>query len=67
MRRPASPFEELKWRIIQIVGIILLASIGCAGVMKSAAFALNSLIYIGGTIVLTTIVMAIEVFTKPKT
>ena len=67
MRRPSSPFEELKWRIIQIVGILLLASIACAGVIQSASFALNSLIYGGGTIVLTIIVMAVEVFRGPKT
>ncbi len=67
MRRRSSPFEELKYRIIQIVGILLLASIGCAAVMESSLFAVNSLIFMGGTMILTTIVMAVEVFRRPKT
>jgi len=43
-------------------GMILVASVGAAAVLQSGLFAINSLIYIGGTMVITVVVMAIEIF-----
>lgn len=67
MRRPPSPYEELKGRIIQAVGVLLIASVACGAVIESASLALNSLYIMGGIIIVTVIIMAVEVFRQPKT